>query len=105
MAVRGSLGHPASLGETVRRLGFVQFDPIRRPARAEDLILHQRVRGYRAGDLDRAYTRLDLEEDYLHVYGALTRELADLLHPRPDRADPARTYEPRDLAADVLAFV
>src|SRR4051812_36780132 len=94
MAVNGSLAKAAPLGEVVQRIEFVQYDPIRRPARAEDLILHQRVRGYRAGDLGRAYERLGLEEDMLHVYGAMTRELRGLLHPRPDRSDPARLWEP-----------
>ena len=46
----------------VDRLGFVQADPIRLPARAQDLILRQRVKG-RAGDLERRYAALDVEED------------------------------------------
>jgi uncharacterized protein YcaQ len=37
----------------VRRLGFVQADPIRSPARAQDLILRHRVKDYFAGDLER----------------------------------------------------
>jgi uncharacterized protein YcaQ len=105
MAVTGSLAQPAALGEVLRRLEFVQYDPIRRPARAQDLILHQRVRGYRAGDLDGAYGELGLEEDYLHVYGAMTAELRALLHPRPDRRRHDRPYEPAGLAAEVLALV
>jgi uncharacterized protein YcaQ len=105
MAVTGSLADPAPLADVMRRLEFVQYDPIRRPARAQDLILHQRVRRYRAGDLDRAYDELGLEEDYLHVYGAMTAELRGLLHPRPDRRHRDRPYEPEGLAAEVLAFV
>ncbi|MFC7553447.1 DNA glycosylase AlkZ-like family protein [Pseudoroseomonas wenyumeiae] len=44
-----------TLGDALQRLGFVQADPIRAPARAQDLILRHRVQGYRAGDLDRAF--------------------------------------------------
>ena len=61
---------------------FVQLDPIRAPARAADLILRQRVAGYRAGDLDRAYPALGLAEDYLHVYGVMPESTRALLHPR-----------------------
>jgi uncharacterized protein YcaQ len=43
-----SSGH---LKAAIDRLGFVQADPIRSPARTPDLILRHRVRGYRAGDL------------------------------------------------------
>ena len=38
------------LAATLDHLGFVQADPIRAPARAQDLTLRQRVTGYRAGD-------------------------------------------------------
>src|SRR3954463_11660681 len=99
MAVNGSLAKAAPLHEVVERIEFVQYDPIRRPARAQDLILHQRVRGYRAGDLDRAYERLEIEEDYMHVYGAMTHEAFSLLHPRGDG------WRPKGLEADVLAYV
>ena len=37
-------------------MGFVQADPIRAPARAQDLILRHRVNNYRAGELERRYT-------------------------------------------------
>ena len=43
--------------------GFVQADPIRAPARAQDLILRHRVKGYHAGDLERRYSALGIEED------------------------------------------
>jgi uncharacterized protein len=66
----------------MNRLGFVQADPIRSPARAQDLILRHRVKGYRAGDLDRCYGPLDIEEDYLYAYGYLSRQVWTLLHPR-----------------------
>ena len=63
-------------------LGFVQADPIRAPARAQDLTLMQRVGGYRAGDLERLYPSLDAEEDMLPNYGFFPRQVQQLLHPR-----------------------
>jgi hypothetical protein len=66
----------------IRRLGFVQADPIRAPARAQDLTLRQRVVGYRAGNLERAYPSLAVEEDCLVNYGFLPREHLALMHPR-----------------------
>jgi len=41
-------------------MGFVQADPIRAPARAQDLILRHRVKDYHAGDLERRYATLDI---------------------------------------------
>ena len=63
------------------RLGFVQADPIRCPARAQDLILRHRVKGYRAGELERSYPKLGLEECYLYAYGFLSKELWRIVHP------------------------
>ncbi len=94
-----------SLAEVTQDLGFIQYDPIRRPARAQDLILHQRVRGYRRGDLDRRYRQLGLEEGFFYVYGAMTPELYRLLHPRRDRHRPDEHFQPDGLAAEVLAAV
>lgn len=65
-------------------MGFVQADPIRAPARAQDLILRHRVYNYRAGDLERRYTSLDIEEDFFINYGYVTRSLQSLMHPRPN---------------------
>ena len=87
------------------KLGFVQADPIRAPARAQDLILRHRVTGYRAGDLERSFARLGLEEDFLYAYGFTTRETAALIHPRPDPVGDAGVHAPSGLAAEVLAFV
>lgn len=81
-AIAHSLFAPMTLKGAIDRLGFVQADPIRSPARAQDLILRHRVKGYRAGDLERKYASLDIEEDYLYVYGFLPRRTWDLLHPR-----------------------
>jgi uncharacterized protein len=74
---------PTTLEGAFERLGFVQADPIRVPARAQDLILRHRVKGYRAGDLERRYHALGIEEDDLYAYGFLRRDLWALLHP-PD---------------------
>ncbi len=104
-AVARSLQPSATLIDAIDRIGFVQHDPIRAPARAADLILRQRVTGYRAGDLDRAYPALPLAEDYLHVYGVLPSASLALLHPRgtPFKLRVEREH-PR-LAARVLAHV
>jgi uncharacterized protein YcaQ len=52
-AVANSLFPPTTLKHALGKLGFVQADPIRAPARAQDLMLHHRIQGYRAGDLER----------------------------------------------------
>ena len=70
-------------------MGFVQADPIRAPARAQDLILRHRVINYRAGDLERRYTSLDIEEDVFVNYGYVTRSLQALMHPRSNSRVPA----------------
>jgi hypothetical protein len=57
---------------TLDRLGFVQADPIRAPARAQDLILRHRVNIYRAGDLDRRFARLNVEEDVSSITALVT---------------------------------
>ncbi|MGD9905519.1 MAG: crosslink repair DNA glycosylase YcaQ family protein [Vicinamibacterales bacterium] len=81
-AVARSLFAPVALGAAIDALGFVQADPIRAPARAQDLILRHRVVGYRAGDLERRYAELDVEEDFFVNYGFLPRRLQALMHPR-----------------------
>jgi uncharacterized protein len=48
------LDHPAtSVGEVLEHLGYVQIDPINVCGRMHDLILRNRVAGYREGDLMR----------------------------------------------------
>ena len=56
-AVSRSLFRPRELEAAIRALGFVQIDPIRAPARAQDLVLRHRVANYRSGDLDRSGRR------------------------------------------------
>jgi uncharacterized protein len=81
-AVARSLFPPAALQRALDTLAFVQADPIRAPARAQDLTLRHRVKGYRAGDLERLYGRLDVHEDFFVNYGFVTSALQALMHPR-----------------------
>src|SRR5690242_18204710 len=84
-AVSRSLFKPTTLGRAIARLGFVQADPIRAPARAQDLILRHRVSNYLAGDLERRYSKLPIEEDFFINYGFVPREWQALMHPRTAR--------------------
>ncbi|MET0384203.1 MAG: crosslink repair DNA glycosylase YcaQ family protein [Burkholderiaceae bacterium] len=102
-AVARTLFPPTTLQKAIERLGFVQADPIRAPARAQDLTLRLRVKGYRAGDLERRYPRLDVEEDCLVNYGFVPRSLLPLMHPRTARRAWDAATERH--AAEVLAFV
>jgi uncharacterized protein YcaQ len=92
-----------TLARAIERLGFVQADPIRAPARAQDLTLRHRVRGYRAGDLERRYPQLAIEEDFFVNYGFLPRGTHGLLHPREARS--AWTPKRQAMADAVLDFV
>jgi hypothetical protein len=82
MAIARSLFPPTTLGRALQKLGFVQADPIRAPARTQDLTLRHRVKGYRAGDLERRYEALDVEEEVLVNYGFVTRSVGASMHPR-----------------------
>ncbi len=84
-AVARSLFSPTTLPQAIKRLGFVQADPIRAPARAQDLTLRHRVKDYRAGDLERRYAKLAVEEDFFVNYGFVPRETHLLMHPRTPR--------------------
>lgn len=88
-ALARALFRPSTLRRALARMKFVQADPIRAPARAQDLILRHRVKGYRAGDLERNYVSLGIEEDTFVNYGFVTRELQALMHPRPNVRVPA----------------
>lgn len=82
IAISNSLFPPTTLSDAVRRLGFVQADPIKSPATAQDLILRHRVNDYQVFDLHRDYAKMNLEEDYLYAYGFMPHEVYQLLHPR-----------------------
>ena len=102
-ALARSLFAPTTLPRAIARLGFVQADPIRAPARAQDLTLRHRVAGYRAGDLESCYPRLAVEEDFFVNYGFLPRATQRLMHPRD--AGTAWPRARRVQAEAVLEFV
>jgi uncharacterized protein len=109
-AVTRSLFRPTTLQRALHKLGFVQADPIRAPARAQDLTLRHRVKGYRAGDLERRYADLGVEEDVFIAYGFVTREVQALMHPRSETTVPADGVQPwraarRRRVRQLLAFV
>jgi uncharacterized protein YcaQ len=85
-AVTRSLFAPVSMSHALERLGFVQADPIRAPARAQDLILRHRVTNYRAGDLERQYPQLGIHEDFFINYGFVSDRVFRLMHPRRGQA-------------------
>jgi len=102
-AIARSLFEPTTLPRAIKKLGFVQLDPIRVPARAQDLTLRHRVEDYRAGDLEARYAHLAVEEDVFVNYGVLPRATQRLMHPRTARTEwsPSRWAQ----AQAVLAFV
>jgi uncharacterized protein len=109
-AVDNSLFPPTTLKRALDKMGFVQADPIRAPARAQDLILRHRVANYRAGDLERRYAKLGIEEDFFINYGFVTRKIQTLMHPRSDSRVPADARLPwpaarRKKAELLLQFV
>jgi uncharacterized protein len=97
-AITRSLFKPTTLLRAITKLGFVQIDPIRAPARAQDLTLRHRVNDYRAGDLEARYSHLAVEEDFFVNYGVLPRATQHLMHPRT-----ARTEWPRSRWAQAHA--
>lgn len=102
-AVSRSLFKPTTLPGAIRKLGFIQADPIRAPARAQDLTLRHRVDDYRAGDLERRYPRLQVEEDFFINYGFLSAGLQRLMHPRtPGTEWPAATRKRSQALLDFI---
>jgi uncharacterized protein YcaQ len=102
-AITRSLFTPTTLPRALQTLGFVQADPIRAPARAQDLTLRHRVKDYRAGDLERRYATLDVEEDFFINYGFITRSVHALMHPRA--GTPPWPAKRKRQALALLAFV
>ena len=100
---------PTNLKTALHRMGFVQADPIRAPARAQDLILRHRVNNYRAGELERRYETLDVEEDFFVNYGYVSRAVYSLMHPRVNRpfarVDTPLARGERKRAQKLLEFV
>ena len=109
-AVARTLFEPTTLKRALNRVGFVQADPIRAPARAQDLMLRHRVKDYRAGDLERQYPKLGVEEDFFIVYGFVSRHIETLMHPRSSVGVPADGSRPgsaarKKRAQAILEFV
>src|SRR5215468_5474553 len=102
-AIARSLFTPTTLQLAIARLGFVQADPMRAPARAQDLILMHRVQDYCAGELERRYPRLAVEEAFFVNYGFVPRETLALLYPRSGPRSWDAGMEAH--AREVLAFV
>jgi len=89
--VAGSFPEYSNLATALTEMRFVQADPIRSPARAQDLILRQRVIGYKAGDLEQQFPCLDAEEGYLFAYGFMRPDVwRDL---RPAKAPKLKSME------------
>src|ERR1700759_22517 len=88
-AVARTLFPPTTLQKAIDRLGFIQADPIRAPARAQDLTLRHRVRNYRAGELERRYEKLGVAEDFFINSGFVSRTVQALMHPRAAGTEPA----------------
>jgi len=97
-AIANTLFPPTTLKKAIEKLGFLQADPIRSPARAQDLTLRHRVKNYRSGDLEILYPNINVDEDFLFAYGFLPRSLSPLLHPR-------ESYRLSKLEKDVLAHM
>ena len=109
-AVDRTFFRPTTLKRALHKLGFVQADPIRAPARAQDLTLRHRVANYRAGDLERRYADLDIEEDFFVTYGFVTKSIHALMHPRSETGVPADAPVPwpaarRRRAEHLLEFI
>jgi uncharacterized protein len=102
-AVARTLFAPTTLSKAIDKLGFVQADPIRAPARAQDLTLRHRVKNYSVGDLEQRYAALGIEEDFFVNYGFLPRDTQALMHPRTPRSSWPKAKAAQ--AEAVLSFV
>ena len=103
-AVARNFPKPTTLNRALQQMGFVQADPIRAPARAQDLILRHRVKNYQAGDIERRYPELDVEEDFFVNYGYVSRSLQALMHPRSNSSSSYLSKRKRK-AKELLDFV
>lgn len=97
---------PTTLQRALEKLSFVQADPIRAPARAQDLILRHRVKNYHVGDLERRYANLPIEEDVFVNYGYVTKTLHALMHPRSNATNHEESNRgTKRRRSDLLEFV
>ena len=85
-AVARSLFPPTSLSGALEAFGFVQADPIRAPARAQDLTLRHRVDGLPRRRSGAPYADLGVHEDFFINYGFVTDRVFRLMHPRRGQA-------------------
>lgn len=99
--VAGIFPDYSNLSAAIRGMQFVQADPIRSPARAQDLVLRQRVAGYFAGDLEEKFPRLKAEEGYLFAYGFMTPEVWRNLRFRPLADLEQREHEVLEAVAEL----
>ena len=104
-AVAQNFPRPTTLNRALQQMGFVQADPIRAPARAQDLILRHRVQNYHAGDLERRYPELEVEEDFFVNYGYVSRALQALMHPRSNAGSTLSPSGQKKKARLLLDFV
>jgi uncharacterized protein len=103
-----TLTQHADIHSAIHALGFVQADPIRAPARAQDLILRQRLSNYAAGDLEEAYARGELneiEEDFFVNYGFMPHVEQAMLHPRHYAKQTRSERAAEHLVQPLLEFV
>ena len=104
-AINRTFFTPAIVSEALKRLVFVQIDPITAPATAQDLILRHRVVGYMKGDVERAYPELEVEEAYFINHGYVSRDLAAVLWSNKPLSSSLQEMDGRDdVVARVLQF-
>ena len=103
-AIARSLFKPTTLKRAIDKLGFVQADPIRAPARAQDLTLRHRVRGL---SRRRSGAPLSASCRSRRISSSTTAfcrgRIMQLMHPRTART--VWTAARAEQAAAVLAFV
>lgn len=105
LSIARSLIGFSSITKAIEHYGFVQADPIRAPARAQDLFLRLRVRNYFAGDLEKKYPRLKIEEDRFVNYGFMSRDLQRHFYPREHKGKLLIERQAPGLSERVLEFV
>jgi uncharacterized protein YcaQ len=104
-AIARTLFAPTSLTRALGKLGFIQADPIRAPARAQDLTLRHRVKNYRAGELEKRYPVLAVEEGFFINYGFVAREAYGMMMPRSPRRSRGWDSTTQRRAAALTKFV
>lgn len=82
VAICHSLFPKTTLEHAMQQLQFVQTDPIRFPARAQDLVLRHRVTDYKLDDIEKHANQIHLEEDFLYAHGYMVSNVWECMHPR-----------------------